>query len=367
MLRSRVLLLIVAVALTAAALPSGASAAKGVVLKCNGVTVSPSSILHPVPLKTGDPATEVFKSRVLATSAGRHFAEMHPQELIRTAHRVVFAVGGKPGTGPVGLITWTVVQGTDGSWALEPSASLSACILQARVDGLATTPFHLGVTPKPRSRSLLITTQTGKCFGKVRGVRQTWRPGSVTLMVLVGKPAATGAECYDPPDIRAVRRVKLTRRLGSRTVLRLVGGEMGIEGIMVHGDEARVTFRDSAVPRLKGLNAAVFAQFKTNPESFIAEAIRLINEQKATVIIEHLAYDPVEDKFDFLPPPTPAAIAKRLHLHARRIVFPHPRGGTVDVTAPLPPHMLETWALFGFDPGRYDEGPATEEREARKR
>lgn len=49
---------------------------------------------------------------------------------------------------------------------------------------------------------------------------------------------------------------------------------------------------------LKGLNAAIFAQFKTNPESFIAEAIRLINEQKATVIIEHLAYDPVEDKFD---------------------------------------------------------------------
>lgn len=49
---------------------------------------------------------------------------------------------------------------------------------------------------------------------------------------------------------------------------------------------------------LKGMNIAVFAQFKTNPESFIAEAVRLINEQKATVIIEHLAYDPVEDKFD---------------------------------------------------------------------
>ena len=49
---------------------------------------------------------------------------------------------------------------------------------------------------------------------------------------------------------------------------------------------------------LKGINVAVFAQFKTNPENFIAEATRLINEQKATVIIEHLAYDPVEDKFD---------------------------------------------------------------------
>jgi 23S rRNA pseudouridine955/2504/2580 synthase len=50
----------------------------------------------------------------------------------------------------------------------------------------------------------------------------------------------------------------------------------------------------------------------------------------------------------------PAAIPRKLHLHARRIVFPHPRGGTVDVTAPLPPHMRETWALFGFDAGRYE-------------
>jgi type III restriction enzyme len=49
---------------------------------------------------------------------------------------------------------------------------------------------------------------------------------------------------------------------------------------------------------LKGISVAVFAQFRTNPESFISEAVRLINEQKATMIIEHLAYDSVEDKFD---------------------------------------------------------------------
>lgn len=49
---------------------------------------------------------------------------------------------------------------------------------------------------------------------------------------------------------------------------------------------------------LKGMNTAVFAQYKTNPESFIAEAIRLINEQKATMIVEHLAYDPVEQCYD---------------------------------------------------------------------
>lgn len=49
---------------------------------------------------------------------------------------------------------------------------------------------------------------------------------------------------------------------------------------------------------LQAMNVAVFGQFKSNPESFIAEATRLINEQKATVIIEHLAYNAVEDKFD---------------------------------------------------------------------
>jgi 23S rRNA pseudouridine955/2504/2580 synthase len=40
--------------------------------------------------------------------------------------------------------------------------------------------------------------------------------------------------------------------------------------------------------------------------------------------------------------------ARRLHLHARAIAFPHPAGGTVSVSAPLPPHMRETFAFFGL-------------------
>ena len=40
------------------------------------------------------------------------------------------------------------------------------------------------------------------------------------------------------------------------STLRLVGGRLGIEGIMVHGDEARINFRDSVVPRLKALSTA---------------------------------------------------------------------------------------------------------------
>jgi 23S rRNA pseudouridine955/2504/2580 synthase len=56
----------------------------------------------------------------------------------------------------------------------------------------------------------------------------------------------------------------------------------------------------------------------------------------------------------------PGTIARKLHLHARRITFPHPRGGTVDVTAPLPGYMRDTWKLVGFDPDRYDDGPGEE-------
>jgi type III restriction enzyme len=49
---------------------------------------------------------------------------------------------------------------------------------------------------------------------------------------------------------------------------------------------------------LTGVNPATFAKFRQNPEQFITEAARLINEQKATVIVEHLSYDPLEDRFD---------------------------------------------------------------------
>jgi len=49
---------------------------------------------------------------------------------------------------------------------------------------------------------------------------------------------------------------------------------------------------------LKKIEKAVFGQFKTNPENFIAEAIRLINEQKATMIIEKLTYNPTNEIHD---------------------------------------------------------------------
>lgn len=48
-------------------------------------------------------------------------------------------------------------------------------------------------------------------------------------------------------------------------------------------------------------------------------------------------------------------IGRQMHLHARKLVLPHPAGGTLAITAPLPEHMRATWQFFGFDPEAKDD------------
>jgi transcription-repair coupling factor (superfamily II helicase) len=70
----------------------------------------------------------------------------------------------------------------------------------------------------------------------------------------------------DDPTVIEELRAEVRDRFGplpppaeaffSTATLRLVGGTLGIDGILVRGDEARVTFRDTAVPRMKGFSAA---------------------------------------------------------------------------------------------------------------
>jgi transcription-repair coupling factor (superfamily II helicase) len=71
---------------------------------------------------------------------------------------------------------------------------------------------------------------------------------------------------YDAPEDIEALRAELRDRFGSlpapadamlaMALLRVVGGRLGIEGILVRGEEARITFRDSAIVRMKGLSAA---------------------------------------------------------------------------------------------------------------
>ena len=73
------------------------------------------------------------------------------------------------------------------------------------------------------------------------------------------------ARFESPEEIEALR-AELRDRFGplpppaeamlGMALLRIVGGTLGIEGILVRGEEARITFRDSAIPRMKGLSAA---------------------------------------------------------------------------------------------------------------
>lgn len=61
-------------------------------------------------------------------------------------------------------------------------------------------------------------------------------------------------------------------------------------------DETGLT-RKAIIQILTGIEKSVFNQFKDNPEEFIIKASSLINEQKATAIIEHITYDVLDEKY----------------------------------------------------------------------
>ncbi len=56
--------------------------------------------------------------------------------------------------------------------------------------------------------------------------------------------------------------------------------------------------RRSAAKILEGIRPTTFAMFQNNPEEFITKAIRLINEQKATMIVEQITYNRTEGTYD---------------------------------------------------------------------
>lgn len=61
-------------------------------------------------------------------------------------------------------------------------------------------------------------------------------------------------------------------------------------------DETGLT-RKAIIQILQGIEEAVFNQFKDNPEQFIIQAASLINDEKATAIIEHITYDVLDEKY----------------------------------------------------------------------
>ena len=62
-------------------------------------------------------------------------------------------------------------------------------------------------------------------------------------------------------------------------------------------DETGLT-RKAIIAILQGIQPQVFDQFKDNPEEFILKAAALINDQKATAIIEHITYDMLDERYE---------------------------------------------------------------------
>ena len=59
-----------------------------------------------------------------------------------------------------------------------------------------------------------------------------------------------------------------------------------------------VLTRKTVVAILKGLREDKLYMFKNNPEEFISKVIKLINEQKATMIVEHISYNQIDGEYD---------------------------------------------------------------------
>ena len=62
--------------------------------------------------------------------------------------------------------------------------------------------------------------------------------------------------------------------------------------------EDTVLTRRTVAAILKGIKPSTFAKYQSNPEEFITKVTRLIKEQKATMIVEHITYDTIEGSYD---------------------------------------------------------------------
>lgn len=77
-------------------------------------------------------------------------------------------------------------------------------------------------------------------------------------------------------------------RVGSSVKYDLIGKLVGETGLT----------RKTVVAILTGIEKSVFEQFKFNPEEFIIKAAALINDEKATAIIQHITYNVLDEHYD---------------------------------------------------------------------
>lgn len=115
-----------------------------------------------------------------------------------------------------------------------------------------------------------------------------------------------------------------------------------------HGEEGA----DHAVSHYRVVDQAgqTLSWLEMEPHTGRTHQLRVHAAHIGCPIIGDPKYFEADQNWDF-----PGGMQNRLHLHARRIVIPHPDGGVIDVTAPMPPHMRQSWNLLGFDESSAEE------------
>ena len=111
--------------------------------------------------------------------------------------------------------------------------------------------------------------------------------------------------------------------------------------VVPHGTEGA----DHAVTRWRIVDAGAqrLGWVEFLPETGRTHQLRVHAAALGCPIIGDPKYFEADHNWDF-----PGGIQNRLHLHARRIVIPRERGSDLDVTAPLPAHMVQSWNLLGL-------------------
>ena len=117
---------------------------------------------------------------------------------------------------------------------------------------------------------------------------------------------------------------------------------------------------------LGGIKPSVFANYQVNPEDFLRNAARLINEQKATVVVDHLTYSAVDEAYgvdifteEKLPTDSNRAVKTNRHIYdyvftdsknEREFVALLDSGTEIEVYAKLPKAFSIPTPVGGYTP-----------------
>jgi 23S rRNA pseudouridine955/2504/2580 synthase len=117
----------------------------------------------------------------------------------------------------------------------------------------------------------------------------------------------------------------------------------------IHGRDEKMTVSEDedAKPAMTdfmvmGTAGAEYAWVAAKPVTGRTHQIRVHLASIGTPIVGDFKYGGTEAR-------PKGAIADKLHLHARAIDIPHPDGGRLQVSAPVPPHIRASFELLGFD------------------